>query len=115
MLNTTNPFGNKKLALIKDGIVKDIVLVDPNDTTIAATLIELQQVDIAVEVDDNDYQAKPGGSYIDGVFYDIKEHPSWIRNDEHRNWEAPIPYPTDGKRYIWNEDMLNWEERIPLL
>jgi hypothetical protein len=21
-----------------------------------------------------------------------------------------VPYPSDGKRYMWNEDILNWEE-----
>lgn len=114
MLNTTNPFKNKKLAFIKDGIVQDILIVDPNDLTIEQTLVELKQSDFAIEVDDNDYQAKIDGHYIDGKFYDIKHYPSWIRNDEHRNWEAPIPYPNDGKRYQWNEDMLNWEERLPL-
>lgn len=33
---------------------------------------------------------------------------SWILANG--KWEAPIPYPTDGKSYDWNEDNLNWVE-----
>jgi hypothetical protein len=24
-------------------------------------------------------------------------------------WAPPVPYPEDGKMYIWNEEKLNWE------
>jgi hypothetical protein len=113
MVDATNPFGNKKLALIKDGIVIDILLVDPNDTSIEATLIELKQADFAVTANDDDIQAIVNGHYFDGQFYDAKRYPSWVRNDEHRNWEAPIPYPDATKRYQWDEDALNWVEVLP--
>ena len=23
-------------------------------------------------------------------------------------WEAPVPYPDDGKTYIWDEATLSW-------
>jgi hypothetical protein len=114
MTNATNPFGNKKIAVIKNGIVEDIVIVEPNDTTIAATLVELKQADFAVEVDDNDYQAKINGLYIDGEFWDIKDYPSWVPCQEHRTWEPPVSHPDDGKRYRWNEDVLNWVEVPPI-
>jgi hypothetical protein len=25
-------------------------------------------------------------------------------------WEAPVPMPTDGKRYLWDEQTLSWVE-----
>ena len=34
--------------------------------------------------------------------------PSWSLNTETCQWEAPKPYPTDGKIYIWNESLLRW-------
>lgn len=34
---------------------------------------------------------------------------SWILNEDTCQWEAPIPYPTDGQNYIWNEELNNWE------
>ena len=39
-----------------------------------------------------------------------KPFQSWVGNEEAMTWEAPTPYPTDGKRYSWNEDQLSWIE-----
>ena len=35
---------------------------------------------------------------------------SWTLNNETAQWEAPIPYPTDGKVYTWNEETTTWVE-----
>ena len=35
---------------------------------------------------------------------------SWILDENTCIWEAPIPYPTDGKKYEWNEETLTWIE-----
>lgn len=34
---------------------------------------------------------------------------SWTLNDSTCLWEAPVPYPTDGQDYIWNEDTTSWD------
>jgi hypothetical protein len=34
--------------------------------------------------------------------------PSWILNEETCLWEAPVPYPTDGESYAWNEEDQEW-------
>lgn len=47
---------------------------------------------------------------IRDAFISEKLFESWILNEETCEWEAPIPYPTDGKIYEWNETILNWEE-----
>jgi hypothetical protein len=44
------------------------------------------------------------------VFYAPQPYPSWILNTNTWLWEAPIPIPTDGKQYKWNETITNWEE-----
>jgi hypothetical protein len=36
-------------------------------------------------------------------------HPSWQLNEDSCLYEAPIPYPTDGKRYYWVEADQNWQ------
>jgi hypothetical protein len=36
---------------------------------------------------------------------------SWVLNENTCDWEPPIPYPTDGKLYLWSEDIVNWIER----
>ena len=35
---------------------------------------------------------------------------SWSLNETSCLWEAPVPYPTDGKKYTWNESSINWEK-----
>ena len=35
---------------------------------------------------------------------------SWTKNSDTYIWEAPTPYPTDGKIYSWNESTTSWVE-----
>jgi hypothetical protein len=37
---------------------------------------------------------------------------SWTLNEDTCLWDSPVAYPTDGKLYKWNEEILNWEEVI---
>ena len=37
-------------------------------------------------------------------------HASWLFNEVTCAFEAPIPYPDDGKIYDWNELTLTWVE-----
>jgi hypothetical protein len=43
------------------------------------------------------------------VFYPPQPYPSWTL-DEAWNWQAPTPYPDDGKMYVWDETTLTWVE-----
>ena len=47
------------------------------------------------------------GAYV-GVFYAPQPYPSWILNTSTFLWEAPVPYPTDGSEYVWDEATLSW-------
>jgi hypothetical protein len=44
------------------------------------------------------------------VFYAPQPYPSWTLNQTTWLWEAPVPYPTDGKIYHWDEATKNWVE-----
>jgi hypothetical protein len=33
---------------------------------------------------------------------------SWTLDEATCQWQAPTPYPTDGKYYYWSEDDLTW-------
>ena len=35
---------------------------------------------------------------------------SWTLNEETCLWDAPTPYPTDGKIYRWDEPTTSWVE-----
>lgn len=43
------------------------------------------------------------------AFMTPQPYPSWILDEETCQWEAPVPYPTDGVMYSWNEDLTDWE------
>jgi hypothetical protein len=43
------------------------------------------------------------------AFISPKPFQSWLLNEETCNWEAPTPMPTDGQKYVWVEDDLNWQ------
>jgi hypothetical protein len=36
-------------------------------------------------------------------------YPSWTLNEDTCQWEAPVAYPDDGKRYTWNEETTSWD------
>ena len=42
------------------------------------------------------------------AFIPPKPYPSWVLSPATVNWEAPVPYPTDGKAYYWDEKTLSW-------
>ena len=51
------------------------------------------------------------GSIYDALrdaFYTPSPFPSWLLNETTYLWEPPIPYPEDGKDYLWNEEKQEW-------
>jgi hypothetical protein len=51
------------------------------------------------------------GSYYDeerDAFIYYPMHRSYVLNEETCIYEPPTPSPTDGKRYVWNEDAVEW-------
>jgi len=37
---------------------------------------------------------------------------SWVINEDSCLWEAPMPMPTDGKLYRWDEESVSWAEYV---
>lgn len=51
------------------------------------------------------------GYHWDGIgFFAPQPYPSWTKNADTYLWEPPVPMPTDGKFYTWNEDSKTWDE-----
>jgi hypothetical protein len=48
---------------------------------------------------------------IDDAFIAPQPYPSWILNAA-KQWEAPIPYPADAERFIWDEENQDWIENV---
>lgn len=46
---------------------------------------------------------------LDG-FIEPQPFNSWTLNTDTCLWEAPFPYPNDGKHYYWDEEDQSWTE-----
>lgn len=46
------------------------------------------------------------------AFIPPQPYPSWILNEETCLWDSPVPYPTNGQSYIWNEETQTWTEML---
>ena len=42
------------------------------------------------------------------AFIPQKPYNSWTLNEDTCRWDPPVPMPTDGQMYIWNEETLSW-------
>ena len=46
------------------------------------------------------------------AFIPPKPYVSWVLNEDTCLWEAPVPMPTDGKMYRWDEATVSWAQEI---
>jgi hypothetical protein len=45
---------------------------------------------------------------INDVFYAPQPYPSWVISAPTWIWQPPVPYPTDGNVYTWDETTQTW-------
>ena len=43
------------------------------------------------------------------AFIPPQPYNSWTLNETTCVWDPPVPYPSDGKMYIWNETTKQWD------
>lgn len=43
------------------------------------------------------------------AFIPPQPYASWLLDEETAQWKAPVDYPTDDKRYTWNEETTSWD------
>jgi hypothetical protein len=46
------------------------------------------------------------------AFIPPQPYPSWILNEDTCLWESPVPYPSDGEIYIWEEVLQEWKRPL---
>lgn len=112
-------------AKIENGIVTQVVVIANADTA-SADGVEKEYIGQAFcerlfggEWRQTSYNGKIRKNYA-GIGYTFDEqrnafippqpYPSWTLVEETCNWVAPIPRPTDGKIYSWNEETTSWIE-----
>lgn len=57
--------------------------------------------------------AEVGGKYLPDadVFVLPQPYPSWTL-DENFDWQPPVPMPTDGHAWVWDEQRQEWVDEI---
>ena len=48
-----------------------------------------------------------------GAFIPPKPYPSWLLDTNTFQWQPPVPYPTDGGTYTWDESTQSWVRVSP--
>ena len=46
------------------------------------------------------------------AFIPPKPYNSWLLDETKAQWKAPVDYPTDDKKYTWDEDTTSWKELL---
>jgi hypothetical protein len=46
--------------------------------------------------------------YIRNAFIPPKPYASWMLDENTCQWNAPVPYPSDGLKYQWDELGVKW-------
>ena len=44
------------------------------------------------------------------AFIPPRPYATWVLNNSTYQWEAPVPYPNDDRRYAWDEYTNNWAD-----
>ena len=55
-----------------------------------------------------------GYTYDEGrdAFIAPKPYNSWLLDETTCQWKAPVDYPTDDKKYTWDENTTSWKELV---
>ena len=55
-----------------------------------------------------------GYTYDEGrnAFIAPKPYNSWLLDEDTCQWKAPVDYPTDDKKYTWDENTTSWKELV---
>jgi hypothetical protein len=48
----------------------------------------------------------------DGAFIPPQPYPSWVLNPDTALWDAPVPVPSEGGPWVWDEDSGSWTEVV---
>ena len=111
-------------AKVENGVVTQVIVVGNADTANAEG-VELEHIGAAFcerllggDWKQTSYNGNIRKNYAGiGYIYDTgldafitpQPYPSWAL-DANAAWQAPVPMPTDGKMYRWDEPTLSWAE-----
>ena len=111
----------------ENGVVQQVVVVDNKDTADASG-VEKEHIGAAhlekilggtwkqTSYNGNMRKNYAGIGYtyradID-AFVPPQPFASWVLNESTAQWDAPVPMPTDGNMYSWDEDTVSWKDIV---
>jgi len=104
-------------AKIENGIVTQVVVVDNSEEHrgeeyLNSLGLEGRWVQTSYNANFGKKFAGVGDTYVasTGNFKPAQPFPSYTWNASLWTWVSPKPFPTDGKAYSWNEELLDWVE-----
>ena len=109
-------------AKVRDGIVEQVIVAEPEffDTFVDSSPGEWIQTSYNTHGGVHTLGGTPLRKNFAGIGYTYdrtrdafippKPFASWVLNEDTCLWDAPVPMPTDGKMYQWDENITNWVE-----
>jgi len=97
---------NHPHALVKNGIVKNLLNFDGHDYTLLEQVRQAQEADEIICCCDNGI-AFIGGQWIDGKFRHVPKYDYWIWDGT--DWVPPVAKP-EGNNWFWNDSTRSWEQ-----
>jgi hypothetical protein len=102
---------NETYAYIKNDTVVNVAVFDNPADELLEFFIKEYDIDKIILATT---KTAIGGTFDGTKFWLPKPYESWIKNEDLEEWQAPVSYPLfdeqNPKYYIWNEEILNWEE-----
>jgi hypothetical protein len=110
-------------AHIKDGIVDQVIVIDQETLNTGNWGNPSEWIQTSYNTQGGQHpEGRPlrknyagiGYSYDAGrdAFIPPKPFPSWVLNEDTCLWGSPVPMPTDGKMYTWDEETTSWVEVV---
>ena len=111
-------------AKVNNGIVEQVIVAEPEffDTFVDSTPGEWIQTSYNTRGGHHP-EGRPLRKNFAGIGYTYdrdrdafippQPYASWVLNEDTCLWDAPTPYPTDGKQYQWDEATVSWIEVTP--
>ena len=111
-------------AKVNNGIVEQVIVAEPEffDTFVDSTPGEWIQTSYNTRGGQHP-EGRPLRKNFAGIGYTYdrdrdafippQPYASWVLNEDTCLWDAPTPYPTDGKQYQWDEAAVSWIEVTP--
>jgi hypothetical protein len=93
--------------LLKDNIVIAELVFEDTDPVVMAETFEQFDYDQIIDTRRKEVSPTGLGSGWNGKKFIPKPYLSWTFS-ENLTWEAPIPSPSDEKKYRWNEAAQEW-------